>query len=127
MASTALKSWNEAQLELESSEASRAALVEFVQRTSLDPAGVYAYLNPVQPSVTPGPSHPGSRKGSGRSTPAIQPRKDTPELIMRNKLEESLEENEQDRKARLRFGALGAIKWILGMCSLGLSGVGEAD
>jgi hypothetical protein len=46
---------------------------------------------------------------------------------MRNKLEENLEENEQDRKARLRFGALGAIKWILGMYSLGFSGVGEAD
>ncbi|KAJ2912917.1 hypothetical protein MD484_g7503, partial [Candolleomyces efflorescens] len=113
VATTALKSWNEAQSELESSEASRAALVEFVQRTSLDPAAVYAYLNPVQPSVTPGPSHPGSRKGSGRSTPAIQ-RKDNPESMLRNKLEENLEENEQDRKARLRFGALGAIKWILG-------------
>ncbi|KAJ2933069.1 hypothetical protein H1R20_g4020, partial [Candolleomyces eurysporus] len=112
VATTALKSWKEAVAEFQLEEASQAALVEFVQRTALDPAGIYAYLNPIQPSITPGPSHPGSRKGSGRSTPAIQQRKDNPDQLIRTKLEES-EENEQDRKARLRFGALGAIKWIL--------------
>ncbi|KAF5340217.1 hypothetical protein D9611_007972 [Ephemerocybe angulata] len=113
VATAAMKSWKDAigdkpgQFKLEDSF--QTALVEFVQRIALDPAGIYAYLNPVQPSVTPMPQ---SRKGSGRSTPAVQPKKDNPEQLLRSKLEES-EEEEQDRKARLRFGALGALKWIL--------------
>ncbi|KAI0371298.1 hypothetical protein BV20DRAFT_1035310 [Pilatotrama ljubarskyi] len=78
---------------------------EFVQRTLLDPGGVYLYLNPPQPAMpTPAPS----RKGSGRGTPV---RKDD-ETSARPKADED-EENEQDRKARLRVGAFGATEWVL--------------
>ncbi|KAI0360435.1 hypothetical protein OH77DRAFT_1418351 [Trametes cingulata] len=78
---------------------------EFVQRTLLDPTGVYLYLNPPQPAIpTPAPS----RKGSGRGTPV---RRDD-ETGTRPKADED-EENEQDRKARLRVGAFGATEWVL--------------
>lgn len=83
-------------------------LWEFVQRTLLDPAGVYLYLNPPQP-VMPTPAQ--SRRGSGRGTPV---RKDD-EAVPRPKAEED-EEEEQDRKARLRVGAFGATEWVLSGC-----------
>ena len=100
VASSAMKSWKDPELRPDG-----AALFEFVQRTALDPAGTYAYLNPMQPSVAP-PSHPGSKK---RGPPP--PSRAVPEP--RSKAEEENEENEQDRKARLRFGALGALRWML--------------
>ncbi|KAI0777188.1 hypothetical protein BD413DRAFT_171550 [Trametes elegans] len=80
-------------------------LWEFVQRTLLDPGGVYLYLNPPQPAL---PTPAASRKGSGRGTPV---RKDD-ETSLRTKADED-EENEQDRKARLRIGAFGATEWVL--------------
>ena len=80
-------------------------LWEFVQRTLLDPAGVYLYINPPQP-IAPTPAS--SRKGSGRGTPI---RKDD-EPIGRSKADEE-EEKEQDKKARLRVGAFGATEWVL--------------
>lgn len=100
IASTAMKSWKDPELQPDG-----AALFEFVQRTALDPAGIYAYLNPVQPSVAP-PSHPGSKKKGPPPPPRAIPEP-------RSKIEEESEENEQDRKARLRFGALGALRWML--------------
>ncbi|KAI0646534.1 hypothetical protein C8Q79DRAFT_910042 [Trametes meyenii] len=83
-------------------------LWDFVQRTLLDPSGVYLYLNPPQPVV---PTPASSRRGSGRGTPV---RKDN-EIISRPKADED-EENELDRKARLRVGAFGATEWILSGC-----------
>ncbi|KAI9062239.1 hypothetical protein FKP32DRAFT_1593812 [Trametes sanguinea] len=82
-----------------------SSLWEFIQRTLLDPAGVYLYLNPPQPVISTPAS---SRKGSGRGTPV---RKDE-DLSTRPKSDEE-EENEQDRKARLRIGAFGATEWVL--------------
>ncbi|KAH9887215.1 hypothetical protein C8Q73DRAFT_713250 [Cubamyces lactineus] len=80
-------------------------LWDFVQRTLLDPGGVYLYLNPPQPVIsTPAQS----RKGSGRGTPV---RKDD-ETSSRPKADED-EENEQDRNGRLRVGAFGAAEWVL--------------
>ncbi|TFK41660.1 hypothetical protein BDQ12DRAFT_678315 [Crucibulum laeve] len=82
----------------------RSSLVSFVQRTALDPSGAYAYLNPAPPVVsTPIP------KKSGRGLPPVQ--KAEPEST-RSKAEE-MEESESDRRARLRVGALGAIRWVL--------------
>ncbi|PIL27721.1 hypothetical protein GSI_10874 [Ganoderma sinense ZZ0214-1] len=81
-------------------------LWEFAQRTLLDPAGVYLYINPPQPVIpvsTPG------KKGSGRGTPV---RRDPEPASPRAKADED-EENEQDRKARLRVGAFGATEWVL--------------
>jgi len=103
-----MRSWKEVgQLD----KAFQEHLVEFVQRTALDPAGMYSYLNPVQPSINV--SIPGSRKGSGRNTPVVPQKKENPDQVLRNKVDEADSESEQDRKARLRFGAIGAVKWIL--------------
>ncbi|KAI8986673.1 hypothetical protein BD414DRAFT_460911 [Trametes punicea] len=94
---------SESKLLLDASLFSR--LWEFVQRTLLNPGGVYLYLNPPQPTVpTPAPS----RRTSGRGTPV---RKED-ETSARPRTEEE-EENEQDRKARLRIGAFGATEWVL--------------
>ncbi|RDX54789.1 hypothetical protein OH76DRAFT_1398200 [Lentinus brumalis] len=82
-----------------------SSIWEFVQRTLLDPMGVYLYINPPQPAIsTPAQS----RKGSGRGTPV---RKDD-DASPRPKADED-EEKEQDRKARLRVGAFGATEWVL--------------
>ncbi|EIW55564.1 ubiquitin-protein ligase RKR1 [Trametes versicolor FP-101664 SS1] len=78
---------------------------DFVQRTLLDPGGVYLYLNP---PATAAPTPTPSRRGSGRGTPV---RRDD-EALLRPKSEED-EEDELDRKARLRVGAFGATKWVL--------------
>ncbi|TFK22367.1 hypothetical protein FA15DRAFT_681687 [Coprinopsis marcescibilis] len=116
VALSASKSWNDAfgsnssQIQLD--EALRLSLFEFIEQTSLDPEGVYAQLNPVQPSVAPPSSQPQSRKGSGRSTPVKPVKREDQDMIMRSKMEDA-EESEQDKKARLRIGALGAINWYI--------------
>ena len=84
-------------------------LWEFAQRTLLDPSGVYLYINPPQPAI---PVLTPSKKGSGRGTPV---RRDTEAASPRVKADED-EENEQDRKARLRIGAFGATEWVLSGC-----------
>jgi E3 ubiquitin-protein ligase listerin len=83
------------------------SLWEFVQRILLDPSGVYLQVNPPQPILPP--SGPQSRKGSGKNTPIP---KRTEEPPSRSKAEED-EENEADRKARLRISGFGASEWIL--------------
>ncbi|KAI0747035.1 hypothetical protein C8Q80DRAFT_1178930 [Daedaleopsis nitida] len=80
-------------------------LWDFLQRTLLDPAGVYLYINPPQPAFI---SSTHGKKGSGRGTPI---RKDE-EANSRARSEDD-EEKEQDRKARLRVGAFGATEWVL--------------
>ncbi|EJF63887.1 hypothetical protein DICSQDRAFT_145362 [Dichomitus squalens LYAD-421 SS1] len=87
-------------------------LWDFVQRTLLDPSGVYLYINPPQPMLPVRAQ--GGKKGSGRGTPV---RRDgdaspSPSPSPRAKADED-EENEQDRKARLRVGAFGATEWVL--------------
>lgn len=76
-----------------------APLLSFIQRAMLDPSGVYLYLNPAPPVVAP------VKKIPGRAV--------REEVDLRTKAEGD-EENEQDRKARLRVGSLGSVAWILG-------------
>ncbi len=90
-----------------------AALFVFVQRALLDPLALLAHLNPVQVPVdvvVP-------RTIRGRPVPTVsaaaQTRRTDHEPLARAK-GESEEENETDRQARLRIGALGALQWILG-------------
>jgi len=97
-------------------DSTRSALTSFIQRTTLDPGGVYLYLNPIAPLALPPVFRPhqskkGSAKGSYVSTPTGD---DGGDQTPRTKVDEQ-EESEQDRKARLRIGAFGAAKWILGI------------
>jgi E3 ubiquitin-protein ligase listerin len=93
--------------------AQMATLLAFVQRALLDPLALHAYLNPVQVPVDI--TVPKTIRGRPVPTPvvAMQTRRADNELPARVK-GESEEENEPDRKARLRIGALGALQWILG-------------
>jgi hypothetical protein len=90
-----------------------AALFAFVQRALLDPLALHAYLNPVQVSVDV--SVPRTIRGKPVSTvsAAAQTRRTDTESMARAKGEIE-EESETNRRARLRIGALGALKWILG-------------
>ena len=90
-----------------------AALLVFVQRALLDPLALHANLNPVQVPVDV--SVPKTVRGKPVPTvsAAVQTRRTDSEPMARAK-GESEEENETDRKARLRIGALGALQWILG-------------
>ncbi|TFY74718.1 hypothetical protein EWM64_g9295, partial [Hericium alpestre] len=85
-----------------------AALLSFVQRAVLDPAGLYTYLNPVQTSVT----QPVSRRVHGRLVPISQIKKDDDASEASQKAEAD-EENESDRNARFRVGGLGVLHWLL--------------
>ena len=78
---------------------------DFVHRTLLDPGGVYLYVNPPQPATLPPLAH---QKGA-KATPV----KKTPDEDTSRVRSEEEEENEADRRARLRMGACGAAKWIL--------------
>lgn len=90
----------------------------FLQRTLLDPGGVYLNINPPQPAApSPLPRKPGSR------APPVT-RKDSEPI--RAKGDED-EENELDRKARLRIGAFGAAEWVLSGCILSINGLSGGD
>jgi hypothetical protein len=132
VATTALKAWKETVFSLsESKEGSSSSgdqlvlddsflssIGAFVQRTALDPAGIYEYLNPPPPIAATGGDLPwkkGKGQPSGKLSAAATPRKDdSGTLTPRSKTDEQ-EESEQDRKARLRISALGAMRWIFGM------------
>ncbi|KAG1741443.1 uncharacterized protein EDB91DRAFT_1130453 [Suillus paluster] len=76
-----------------------ASIMEFLQRTLLDPPGVYLNLNPAAPVAAP---TPGIKKPGGRFIP-------TAPMEESNKADE---ESDLDRNARLRFGALSAFRWL---------------
>ncbi|KAG6865555.1 hypothetical protein C0991_001559 [Blastosporella zonata] len=110
VASTALKSWTDVitfasgprdQLLLD--DHYLPSLITFIQRATLDPNGIYMYLNPPPPAAPAPPTKKGVRK-------------EEPEPP-RSKAEE-LEESDTDRKARLRIGGLGAIRRIVGKIAL---------
>lgn len=82
-----------------------APLVSLVQRAALDPAGVYMWLNP--PAPAPPPPPPGAKKGPRAPIQVKRVEEET-----RRADEE--EERSEDRSARLRIGALGALGWIVG-------------
>jgi hypothetical protein len=107
-----LKSWTECVSHLSNGQTPDQmlthSLTNFIRRALFDPLGLYLFLNPLQPSsVDTPPRKPGSR------SPAV-PKINTAEQIPRSK-GDGEEELVQDRKARLRIGALGALKWILGV------------
>ncbi|KAA1476143.1 hypothetical protein DENSPDRAFT_874439 [Dentipellis sp. KUC8613] len=85
------------------------ALVAFVQRAVLDPAGLYAWLNPVQVPV----SQAQPKRVHGRAVPVKKDRDEEEGGAARQK-GEGEEEGELDRKARLRIGGLGVVQWLLG-------------
>ncbi|TFK49320.1 hypothetical protein OE88DRAFT_1713557 [Heliocybe sulcata] len=88
-------------------ESTMASLLAMISRTALDPAGVYLQFHP--PIISVEAVVPG-RKG-GKQPHARQPKRDE-ETSTRAKPEDE-EESEDDRKARLRIGALGALRWVL--------------
>lgn len=86
--------------------ASFSGIWGFVQRVILDPGAVYLNVNPAQPTAPPPQPQ---RKAGGRAIPQI---KKDEETSTRSRAEDE-EENELDRNARLRIGALGAAEWVL--------------
>ncbi|KDQ60057.1 hypothetical protein JAAARDRAFT_32435 [Jaapia argillacea MUCL 33604] len=116
----ASKSWGEfvsvlpAPHKLELDRALLSPLVSFLQKTVLDPEGIYLSVNPPQPVVSP----PQTKKGGGKQTPTTQSRRREFEETPREAPGED-EEKIQDRKARLRIGALGAVKWLIDALSTG--------
>ncbi|KAF9258177.1 hypothetical protein L218DRAFT_964691 [Marasmius fiardii PR-910] len=85
-----------------------SSLQAFVHRAALDPSGTYTYLNPPAPTAPPPPA---SKKINAASR-ANGSRSSTPDVETRSKAED-VEENEQDRMARIRVGAFGSVGWLL--------------
>lgn len=84
-------------------------LWDLINRTLLDPSGVYAYVNPPQP---PAPPPPSQRRGAGKNTGLVSKDDDASN---RAKTDED-DEGDTDRRARLRIGAFGAAEWVLSAC-----------
>ncbi|KZV76793.1 hypothetical protein PENSPDRAFT_645898 [Peniophora sp. CONT] len=82
------------------------AALSFIQRAIFDPLGLYAYLNPVSIPVDTTPV----RTIRGRPVPAPPPPPKKSDSEARLAVDE---ESEEDRKARLRVGAIGTLQWIL--------------
>lgn len=93
-------------------DGSRTSLLAFLQRTILDPNGVYLYLNPPPPAAPPPPTHP-SKKSFGKGS-AATPQRDDGDVTPRSKVDEQ-EESDLDRRGRLRIAGLNAIAGIIGM------------
>lgn len=109
--------------------ASKSTLFRFVQRTVLDPLGVFAYLNPLPASTVPTPPDTNTKNrkpgGGGKGTAASKQqqlaaaiaavRKEATEVgePERSKMDEH-DESESDRKARLRISGLGGLRWFFG-------------
>lgn len=83
-------------------------LCDFIQRTILDPNGVYLYVNPPQPVLPPLAR---DKKGLGRPLPRKDKEEDIGSPGSRTRMEED-DEQELDRRARLRIGAFGSAEWI---------------
>jgi hypothetical protein len=77
------------------------ALISFIRQVIFDPLGVYSMINPIQPSVDMKPVKKGAKP-----LPRVQAPPETPSTD---------EELDVERKARLRAGALGSVKYVLGM------------
>lgn len=109
--------------------ASKSTIFGFVQRTVLDPLGVYSYLNPPPASNVPTPPdipNPKNRRPGGGTKGAAASKQQQLAAALaaarkagtdagepsRNKTE-GYDESETDRRARLRIGALGGLRWFL--------------
>ena len=77
------------------------ALISFIRQTIFDPLGAYSVINPIQPSIDTKPAKKGARPQPRIQGPPEPPSAD--------------EEPEVERKARVRAGGLGSVKYILGM------------
>lgn len=77
------------------------ALISFVRQTIFDPLGAYSVVNPIQPSIDTKPTKKGAKPQPRVQGPPEPPSAD--------------EEPEAERKARVRAGGLGSVKYILGM------------
>lgn len=123
------------------------SLLKFAQRTVLDPQGLHTALNPT-PVVPPfgalpqqgykstpqGKSVVRGKKGSSTPQPQqkksgryVPPPSDSPSptptsLPDRVTSDNVGEENDSDRAGRLRVGALGVVRWILGTSDLFMLG-----
>jgi len=77
------------------------ALISFIRQTIFDPLGAYSVVNPIQPSIDTRPVKKGVK----------------PQLRIQGPPEPSSadEEPEPERKARIRAGGLGSMKYVLGM------------
>jgi len=85
-------------------------VLAFLQRAILDPAGLYAYFNPVQVSIAV--TRPGKAYGHPVSIPQVDKHEEG--LSTRLKVDGD-EETDQDRRARFRIGGLGVLQWLLGV------------
>jgi hypothetical protein len=77
------------------------ALISFIQQTIFDPLGTYSVVNPTQPSIDTKSAKKGAKPQLRVQGPSETPPAD--------------EEPELERKARVRAGGLGSVKYILGM------------
>jgi len=77
------------------------ALISFIRQTIFDPLGAYSVVNPIQPSIDTKPTKKGAKPQS-----RVQGLLETPPAD---------EELEAERKARVRAGGLGSMKYVLGM------------
>ncbi|KAG9026368.1 hypothetical protein FRB95_008907 [Tulasnella sp. JGI-2019a] len=82
------------------------SLLTFLDRAILQPASVYAWLNPPAPEAPPAPL---PRRQPGRPVTQTGKPKETEE---RSK-SDAEEEHESDRNARYRIGGMGLLKWLL--------------
>ena len=81
-------------------QATAPALISFIRQTIFDPLGAYSVVNPIQPSIDMKPTKKGARP-----QPRVQGLPETPPVD---------EELEAERKARVRAGGLGSMKYVLG-------------
>lgn len=112
ISASATASWDSFQKSGTSSSKSvgtMTALKSFVQRATLDPAGIYTYLNPPASVQVPLPAH--AKRAAVRVPPPMTPDENT-----RSK-DDDQEESEQDRRARIRIGGFGSLRWIIGTSS----------
>ena len=86
------------------------ALISFIRQTIFDPLGAYSVVNPIQPSVDVKSVKKGSKPA--KAQPQVQAPPETPSTD---------EELGAERKARLRAGALGSVKYVLGTLILSAS------
>ena len=77
------------------------ALISFIRQSIFDPLGAHSVINPTQPSIDTKPVKKGAKPQL-----RVQGPPDTPIVD---------EELEAERKARVRAGGLGSMKYVLGM------------